>query len=161
MPVSLGLRDDDLQGSVIVAVPAVRMVQVAIHQVVHMVAVRHRGMAAARSVYVGRIVPRAVVRGRAPVRIRIRYLHAMFVDVVAVWMVHVAVVQVINVITMADRDVAAAGAVNMIVMVVVRLCAVHRRVPFFFVAGIGRTGGTGALCSPACSIAFFTRSSTC
>lgn len=56
-PVSLGLRDDDLQWSVIVAVPAVRMVQVAIHQVVHMVAVRHRGMAAARSVYVGRIVP--------------------------------------------------------------------------------------------------------
>jgi len=128
-----------------------------------MVAVRHGGMAAARSVYVyvGRIVPRAVVRGRAPIRIHIRYLHAMFVDVVTMWMVHMAVVQVINVITMADGDVAAASAVNMIVVVVVRLCAVHRRVPFFFVAGIGRTGGTGALGSPACSIAFLTRSSTC
>ena len=145
----------------IVAVPAVRMVQVAIHQVVHMVAVRHRGMAAARPVYVGRIVPRGAVRGRAAIRIRVRYLHAMFVDVVAVWMMHVAVVQEINVITMTDSDMAAAGPVNMIVMVVVRLCAVHRRVPFFFVAGIGRARGTGALCSPACSIAFSTRSSTC
>lgn len=160
-PVSLGLCDNDLQGSVVVAVPAVRMVQVAVHQVVHMVAVRHRRMAAARPVYVGRIVPRAVARGRAPIRIRIRYLHAVFVDVVAVWMVHVDVVQVVNVITMADGDVAALGAVNMIVVVVVRLGAVHRRVFFFFVAGIGRARGTGALSSPACSIALSTKSSTC
>jgi len=145
----------------IVAVPVVRVVHMAVHQVVQMVTVRHDRMTTSGPVDVVRIMARTAVRGRTSLRIRDRHRHTMFVDVVAVRGVHVAVVQVIHVIAVLNCDVAAVGSVNMIVMVVVRLRAVHRGVPFFVVGESGRAYGIGVRCSPAWSIALATRSSTC
>jgi len=53
----------------VVAVIAVRMVQVTIDEIVDMIAVRHGFVAAARSMDVVGRVPRALVVRRAPLRI--------------------------------------------------------------------------------------------
>ena len=59
----------DVDGPVVVAVVAVRMVQMPVHEIIHVVAVRHRLVPAARAVHVGSVVPVAVVCRRAGVGI--------------------------------------------------------------------------------------------
>ena len=57
---------DDLDRAVIVAVVAVRVVKVAGHSIVHMIAVRHRFVATSGRVDMAGLVPTAaVVRGAA------------------------------------------------------------------------------------------------
>ncbi len=53
----------------VIAVPAVGMVQVTVHQVVHVVSVRHRLMTAARAVDMVRGVGLTIVGGRAVRRV--------------------------------------------------------------------------------------------
>jgi hypothetical protein len=73
------------------------MVQVTVDQIVDVVAVRNRRVAAAGSMPVFCVVPAASVVGGAVRRIPAADLEAVFIDVAVVGMVHVAVVQV-------DRD---------------------------------------------------------
>src|SRR5688572_3982471 len=56
-------------GSVVVAVVAVRVVQVAVHKVVHMVAVGDRLVTAAGAVLVARLMSAAVMARRTGVRV--------------------------------------------------------------------------------------------
>jgi hypothetical protein len=98
---------------VIVAVTAARVVQVAQHQVVDVVAVRHRVVAARRAVDVLGGVAGARVGRRAFVGIRRRHFDGSLVDVAVVIAVQVTVVQVVGVAFMRDRRVSTARAVDM------------------------------------------------
>lgn len=93
----------------LVAVLAVRMMQVVAHQVVDVVAVRHRLMAATIAMRVLGLMALAVVLGRAVVGVRGVHRDDVLVDVVAVGMVEVSLVQVIDVVAVLDGRVAAAG----------------------------------------------------
>ena len=115
-----------LHWTVIVAVIAVRMVQMPIHQVVDVIAVRHRRVPAARSVHVARVVAGAVVR-HASVGVGLRDLDAMLVVVIVVRAMQVPVVQVPHMISVPDGDVAAVGAMRVRVALVDLV--VHGEVP--------------------------------
>jgi hypothetical protein len=91
---------------------AVRVMQVSAHEIVDVVPVRHGLVAAARSVDVGRGVRSARVRGRACGRIRAPDGDPMFVDMVAVHVVQVAVVEIVHVTVVVDGDVTAACPVD-------------------------------------------------
>lgn len=108
--------------AVIVAVVPVRVVQVAVDQVVDVVTVRHCGVTASGSVHVVGVVTRAGVRPAA-VRIGRAHRDGVFIVVVLVRAVQVTVVQVPDVIVVTDRDVATVGAV---LVVVVLVDLVHR-----------------------------------
>ena len=122
----------EFQLAVIVAVTAMRMVQVATHEVVDMVAVRHPFMAATRAVDVSSFVTRD--RSGAAVGLSGAEFDNVFIDVIAVWMMQMPVVQVIDVPVMFHGRVAAAGAVVMTVMRMNFVIAhnhsfLHERVP--------------------------------
>jgi hypothetical protein len=110
---------------------AVRVVEPAIDQVIDVVAVGHRFVAAVRAVHVARFV---AVRGvRAAGRILLTDLEVMLFDrAVRVLMVEVVVVEVIDVIAMADRGVAAAGSVLVVVIGVAVGFLIHRMLTFTF-----------------------------
>jgi hypothetical protein len=97
-----------LNAPVLVTVVAMRMMQVPVHQIVDMVAVGDRLMPAGGTVLVGALYVRRAAR-------RIGRVDAddMLIDVVAMHVVHMAVVQVVDVPVMADGSMAAAGAVLM------------------------------------------------
>jgi len=80
---------------VVVAVVAVRVVQVAADEVIDVVAVRHRLVPAALAVDVADLVAAAVVRRGTRGRVRGVDRQHVLVDVVAVRVVQVAVVQVV------------------------------------------------------------------
>jgi hypothetical protein len=97
----------------VVAVRAVGMVEMPVHQVVDMVAVRHRVMAAAWSVPVLTVMAAAFMIGRAPVGVAPSDLDRVFVDMTLMGMMEVPVVQVVDVIAMPDGDMPAIGPVGM------------------------------------------------
>jgi len=104
---------------------AVRVVQVAVHEVIHVIAVRHGFMAAARAVDMSGFV--AVARRGAAVGIRGADFDDVFIDVAGVWMMQVSVVQVVNMAVVFHRGMAAVAAVLVIVMGV-NFAVVHRGV---------------------------------
>jgi hypothetical protein len=97
---------------VIVAVRAVRMMKMSAHQVVHVVAMRNRFVAAARPVFMCGFVGAALVVGRAFGRVLSGHRNGVIVDVAFVGMMHVPVVQVIGVSIVFDGGVAAILAVD-------------------------------------------------
>src|SRR5205807_2193763 len=102
--------------AVVVAVAAVRVVQMALHQVIGVVAVRHGFMAAARAVLVGLVMAAAGVLGRAFAGVLLAHRQLVLFHVLALNVVQVAIVQVIDVAVMLDGGVPAAGAVLMVVV---------------------------------------------
>jgi hypothetical protein len=107
-----------LHRAVVVAVVAVRMVQLAIDQIIRVVAVRHGLVPAPRSVTVPGVVAVVVPRG-ARGRVGAVHLQAVVVHVVPVRVVQVPVVQVIDVPVVADGRVSAVRSV-LVVMPAVR-----------------------------------------
>ena len=114
----------------VVAVVAVRVVQMTINEVVRVVAMRYGFVSAAGAVYMSRFVAVAVMIWGADVRVGGADGDAVFIDVVAVRMVQVSVVQVINVAFVLDGGVAAACAVLVFVIGVVRFVAATAAVVF-------------------------------
>ena len=98
---------DDLHGPVIVAMGAVGVMQVPVDQIVYMVAVRHRFVAAARAVLVFLVMAGTGMVGRAAPRIVGAHLDLVLVDVIAVRVMEMAIVQVVEVIAVLDRGMAA------------------------------------------------------
>jgi hypothetical protein len=96
---------------VIVAVIPMGMMQMSVDQVVDVVAVRYRLVTASWTVHVTRVVPTALVLRRAPIGIGRRHLYAVLVDVVAMHMMQMAVVEVVHVVAMANGCMPAAGTV--------------------------------------------------
>jgi hypothetical protein len=126
---------------VIVAVPGMDMVQPAIDQPIDMIAVRHHFVAAT-----GAVDMRARRHRRAAIGIGGRYRDHMFINMIAVDMMQMAIVQIIDMAVVQDHAVAAAGAVLVDVIVMVR--AAHEKGSV--VAGIARLAiPTAAAVSPA------------
>jgi len=99
----------------IVAVVVVRVVQVPADEIVGVVAVRNRLVAAIRAVSVSLIVPGTTVRWGALRWIRSIHFDAALVDVIAVNLMQVPVMQVVAVVAMVNALVSTAGLVNMLV----------------------------------------------
>jgi hypothetical protein len=91
---------------------AVHVVQVTGDQVIDVVAVRDRGMAAARTVDVTLRVARALMLRRARARVRRVHGDRTLVDVIVVRVMEMPVVNVVDVAGMANRLMAAGRAVN-------------------------------------------------
>lgn len=107
----------------VVAVAAVGVMQVAIDQVIDVVAMRHRLVAATGAMNVAGLMGTAVVIRRATVRVGRGDLNHVLVDMVAVRMMEMPIVQMIHVTRMAYGGMAAAGAVLMRMTRMMRLGA--------------------------------------
>lgn len=86
-----------MQLAVIVAVRAMGMMQVSIHQVIEVIPVRYRLMAAVHAVNVRLIMTGTLVALRAFLRVRRAYFDAVVVHMVAVGVVQVPIVKVVHV----------------------------------------------------------------
>jgi hypothetical protein len=111
---------------VVVAVVAVGVVQVAIDEVIDVVAVRHRLMAAAGAVTVAVFVLAALV-GNTAARVGRVDRQGVLLDAVGGDVMQVAIVQVIDVAVVLDRRVT---AVRAMLVVVVGVLVAHFRAPF-------------------------------
>ena len=101
---------DGFQFAVIVAVSAMRMVQMAVHQVINMIAMRHGFVAAVGTVSVLLLMSRAIVVRRAFLRIRRGHLNLMVVHMVAVSVMQMAIVKIIRVAIVFHGNVPAVWA---------------------------------------------------
>ena len=99
------------QGTVVVAVVAVRVVEMAGYPVIHMIAVRHRFMAAPWPMDVPRLMPATTMVGGAGVWVLTRYLDHMLVDMTFVGVVKVTIVQVVSMAAMTYGGVSTTWAV--------------------------------------------------
>jgi hypothetical protein len=88
------------------------VVQVAVDEVVDVIAVRDGRMPASLAMGVIRIVAGAAVVGCAPLRVGLVDGEGVLVDVIAVGVVKVAVVQVVDVVAVGDGDMAAPRPVD-------------------------------------------------
>ena len=124
---------NDFHRAVVVAVVAVLVVQAAVYDVVGVVAVRHGFVAAAFAVNVAG----TGLHGVAAVGVGGIYIEAVFVVVTVVFVVQVAVVDVVDVVAVFDRGMAAAFAVNVLVvsmgMAVAHFVSFHKGV---FIDGV-------------------------
>ena len=104
----------------IVAVLAVLVMQMSIDEIVRVIPVRHRCVTTRRAVdVIGGVFGRVIWRATRRV-LRVDGNGAL-VDVTVVRAVQVAIVQVIGVVTVLDRLVATARAMNVVVVVVLRM----------------------------------------
>ena len=103
---------NDFHRAVVVAVVAVLVVQTAVYDVVGVVAVRHGFVAAAFAVDMAG----TGLHGVAAVGVGGVYIEAVFVVVAVVLVVQVAVMDVVDVVAVFDRGMAAAFAVNVLVV---------------------------------------------
>ena len=92
------------------------MVQVPVHQVVDVITMRHRGVTTARTMGVSRVMTSAGVRRGAVCRIGRGHRHGVLVHVVAVGVVHVAVVQIVDMTVVLDAWVPTSGSVGVVVI---------------------------------------------
>jgi hypothetical protein len=99
---------------VVVAVIAVRMVQVAVDEIVDVIAMRHGFMAAPRSVNVARVV--AAAARLALVRIFGAHVEPVLVYMIAVRMMQMTVMQIVNVTVVLDCSVSTVRAMLMVVV---------------------------------------------
>jgi len=100
---------------VIVTVIPVRMVQVVLDKVIHVIPMRHPLVATRRAVHVSLLMMPAVVLGGAARWMLGADLERVFVDVIAVHVMEVPVVQVIDVVSVLDGDMSASWSVGMAV----------------------------------------------
>lgn len=91
---------------------AVRMVQVSIDQIIDVAAMGNRLMTTAWAMAMRRIMAAAAMIGRAALRVLFCHLDHVFVGTTRMRMLEMAVVEVIDVAVMSNRDVTAAGPVN-------------------------------------------------
>lgn len=99
----------------VVAVAVVRVVEVTLDQVIGVIAVRYTRVAAGRAVDVAGWMAGAAVAGRALRRVGRVDSDRVLVDVIAVDAVQVSIVEIVDVIGVLDSEVAAVGAVNVVV----------------------------------------------
>lgn len=97
------------------------MVQMTIDEVVHMIAVRHCFVTATRAMYMPWFMAAAYVLGGARVWVRSRDGNDVFVNVIAVRMVQMTIVQIVDVPFVNHGDMATVRAVLMVMVLVVGL----------------------------------------
>jgi hypothetical protein len=101
----------------------VRMVKVAIDEIVDMVAVRDRLVSASRPVHVTRLVSGATVIRCAAIRVLGGHFNDVLVHVIGMRVMQMPVVQVVDMIAVAHRRVPAGGTMLMRMIGVMRLGA--------------------------------------
>lgn len=106
----------------VVAVISMRVMQVAIHQIVDMIAVGNRLMAAPGTVNMVGVMPPTLVGRRTAIRIGITDLDHMLVDMILVRMMQMPIVKVVDMAVVLDSRVAAARAM-FVLMVGMNLAA--------------------------------------
>lgn len=116
---------------------AVRVVQVAVYQIVDVVAVGNGRMTTSRSMHMTFVVAAAGMFGRTRVRVGGRHFQRTFVHMPFVGVVQVAVVQIINMVAVLDGLMAAAGAMH-VRMVLVDHMGIHEVRFLFGEVGSGR-----------------------
>ncbi|HUB50198.1 MAG TPA: hypothetical protein VMB73_34945 [Acetobacteraceae bacterium] len=102
---------------------AVRMVKMAVHEVIHVIAMRHGFMPATGAMHMSWLMSRAAVAWRAVVRICRAHFDHVLIDMIAMGMMKMAIMQIVHVVAMTNGGMTAAGAVLMIVIGVVRKIA--------------------------------------
>ena len=102
----------------VIAMAVVWMMEVAVDQVVDVVAVRHRLVAAAGAVLMLGVVTAAAVLGSALGWVGVAHLDRMLIDVVAMRAVEVPVVEIVEMTGMHDRGVATSRPVGMVVALI-------------------------------------------
>lgn len=100
-----------------------RMMQVAVDEIINVLSVGNGFMAAARSMDMGGIMPRAAVFRRTGSRIGGAYLDDMFVHMIAMRVMQVPVVKVVDMIAVADSRMTAARLMLVVVIEMMRQCA--------------------------------------
>ncbi len=104
----------------VIAVVTVRVVQMAIDQVINMIAMWHGLMAAAWAVHMTGGVAGALMAWRAALGVVSVDRQAVLIDMIVMHMVQVAIVQVINVTIVLNRRMAASSLVLMAMVGVLR-----------------------------------------
>lgn len=143
------LAPNKFNRAVVIAMIAVRMVQMPIDEIADVVAVRDGFVATARTVNVTRFMTRAGVVRRAAIRVLLADLDHMLVHMVPVRVVKMPIMQVIDMVAVTDSGVPAIRAVDMVVVLVMG------KITF------GHSIAPACQCrSQACATAFLTRLST-
>jgi hypothetical protein len=93
---------------------AVRMMKAPVHEIIDMVAVRHRFVAAIRPVPMRRLVASGVVLRIATIGVHVAHCDPMLMGPTALAVFKAAVIEVIDVAFMLHGDVAASGAMNVV-----------------------------------------------
>jgi hypothetical protein len=97
----------------IIAMVVMRVMEVAIDKIVHMLAMRHGFMAAVRPMYMSLRMTRALMFRRTAFGISRGYFYHMLIEMVAVRVMQVPVMQVIDVPVVHDAGMAAFGSMRM------------------------------------------------
>jgi hypothetical protein len=142
-----------LNGPMVVAMIAMRMMQPSVHEVIDVVAVRDGFVTAPRAVR----MPRTSHVRRALRRVCLADRQHMLIDVVVMRVVQVAVVQIVDVPIVADRGMPAVRVMLVMVIGVVRFVAGGHG---FLLHGLTTFVRIGHRRSAACLIALCTRSRT-
>jgi len=100
---------------------AVRVMQVSVDQIVDVIAMRHRLVPTAGTVLVPSLMPGALVLRRAAIGILGGNLDHMLIDMIAMHVMQVTVVQVIDMVAMLHCLVATAWSMLMRVICVMRI----------------------------------------
>jgi hypothetical protein len=100
----------------VVAVPAMRVMQMPVHDVIEVIPVRRPLVAALRPVSVLMVVTFAIVAGRAVVWVRVTNRNGVFIDVTAMNVMQMAVVKIIGVSVVAYGHVPTTGFVDVIML---------------------------------------------
>jgi hypothetical protein len=138
---------------------AVRMVEVSVDEVVDVIAMRNRFVAAAGAMPMAGIVSGASMIRRASRRIGGAHFDHVFIDLITVRLMQVAVVQVVHVIAVLDRGVATTGAMDMGVACMDLMFVRHGMTPCLIQGLPGGFRRAGV--SLACASALKTISVTC
>lgn len=101
----------NLDRAVVVAVVTMRMVQPAVNQIIHMITMRHRRVAAVRPVHMPILV--LALQRMTAVRVLIGHRQDVLIHMVLVRMMKVTVMQIVYVTIMPDRRMPAARPVLM------------------------------------------------
>jgi hypothetical protein len=104
---------DNCQRTVIVAVITVGMVEASIDQVINVVPMRNRLMAATRAMAMRLVMSGSTMCWVAPIRIRGINFNHVFICAPAFHMLQMAMVEIVNVILMLNRNVATARTMHM------------------------------------------------
>lgn len=132
----------------VIAVVAMRVVQVTVDEIVDVIAVRHRRMPASGAMHVVLAVCLAIMPRGAVGRIPIADVQRMLIHMVAVRMVQVPVVQIIDVTGVLDGSMSTSGAV-LVGVTFVYLALAHRDLSFWKCVAINRRGRSTGPRSPA------------
>ena len=140
----------------VVTMSIMNVVQVAIHQIVHVVAVRYRFVPAIRSMNMPSLMTAALVPAGAICRILSRHRQNVLVNVPFMRMMQMPVMQIVDVPFVLNRGVPAPGPVNVRMIFVYVMFHIYS---FPFVTFL--PAATGTAFSVECASALKTSPATC